>query len=115
MTNKFDIPILGADATPEQVQRFLKKIDLKKCRQGDKWVSPITGETYDTYQALCGHVGARARDRSKNLVPLTPDRNGYMNAVRRGVEPTQEQRDAHRDYMRYLRKKKRVEEAGQVP
>ena len=106
----FDIPILGADATPEQVQRFLKKIDLKKCKRGDVWVSPITGDTYTSYQALCGHVGARARDRTKSLTPLTEDRRGYMKALRRGLPTTEAQRAAHRDYMRKLRKDVRLQE-----
>ena len=109
-TPTLDVPILGEDATPDQVRRFLKKVDLRKCKRGGRWISPITGQEFDTYQALCGHVGALSRDREADLTPLTEDRKGYVKAVRRGIEPTPAQREAHRDYMRMLRKKRRLEE-----
>lgn len=101
---------LGEDATPDQIRRFLMKINLRDCKndKGEYW-SPITGDTFKSYYALMGHIGAHLAVRPRS--PITQDRAGYVKAIRRGEPPTDEQRQAHRQYMREHRQRMRNEAA----
>lgn len=99
-------PILKKGATKEQIQRHLLRVDLKKCQNEDgKWISPITGEEFDSFFKLSGHIGAKLR--TINETPLTDDRAGYVKARRRGIPPTDAQVRAHREYMRAYRREQR--------
>ena len=97
--------ILGKDASPDQIRRHLTKMDVKtECFDTgtEKWVSPITGETFETFFALSGHIGAYTRTITHS--PLTEDRKGYNKALRRGIEPTPAQIEANREYIRERRR-----------
>lgn len=104
------MPRIKKGATPDEIRKFLHtKIDVKAdCYdpENDVWISPLTGETFDSFYALSGHLGAYTR--TINPTPLTEDRRGYTKALRRGVEPTEAQRDAHKKYMREHRRKLRA-------
>lgn len=96
-------------ATPDEIRRFLTKVDLKSDyydQESETYVSPITGETFDTFYELSGHIGAHTRSIIRT--PLTEDRRGYIKALRRGIEPTEAQREAHKKYAREYRRKKRA-------
>jgi len=102
------IPILGEDATPEQIRRLLMKIDLRQCRdEKGRWVSPVTGEIFESFYQLSGHIGARLR--VVKLTPLGDARADYVKALRRGEEPSEAARAAHREYQRKYRERRRAE------
>jgi hypothetical protein len=96
----------GPEATPDEIRKFLTKVDLRTC-QNDKgeWVSPLNGEIFSSFWALSGHIGAALR--KINPTAVTQDRAGYIKALRRGETPTEAQKEAHRDYMRELRRRRR--------
>jgi len=106
--------LLGDDATPAEVRKFLDlkggREFLKTCEIEGVWYSPITGQKFESFYALSGHIGQRLRTPKKRQ--LTPDRAGYINAIRRGVEPTEVQRRAHKEYMRDFRNRQRSEAAS---
>lgn len=103
-----DVPVLGADAKPREIRRLLNRIDLHDCRTPDgRFYSPITGEIFDTLFQLSGHVGAKLR--SRELTPLGDARADYVKAKRRGEEPSEEAKEAHRKYQRALRARRKAE------
>lgn len=106
---------LGEDATPDEVRKFLDlkggREFLRTCEVEGVWISPITGQVFESFYALSGHIGQRLRTPTRGR-HLTPDRAGYINAIRRGVEPTEKQRRAHKEYMRDFRNRQRAEVAS---
>jgi len=101
--------LIREGATPDEIRKFLTKVDLKTDyydAKRDVYISPITGESFSSFYALSGHLGAYIRKVPKT--PLTEDRPGYMKALRRGIEPTEAQREAHKKYAREYRRKQRA-------
>ena len=110
------IYVKGRKIDQRQLRDFLDKIDLEDFKVADKdgieaWKSPITGELFRTKFQLHGHIGAYLRTPNRKDV-TEPTRRGYMRALRAGVEPTDEQRDAHRRYVKALRDKHKLAEAS---
>ena len=77
------------------------------------WESPITGELFSTRHQLFGHVGAYLRTPNRKD-PTEPSRAGYVRALRAGLTPTQEQREAHSAYQRRYRKDSKEESPAQT-
>ena len=97
------------DATPDEIRHYIRtKVSLRDCQDPatGQWISPITDEAFDSFYALSGHIGHLTR--TVRPTPLTPDRKGYIKAVRRGIEPTEEQREANKKYMREFRQRKKA-------
>ena len=110
------IYVKGRKIDQRQLRSFLDGIDLEDFKVVDKdgleaWKSPITGELFRTKFQLHGHIGAYLRTPNRKDV-TEPTRRGYMRALRAGVEPTDEQRDAHRRYVKALRDKNKHAEAS---
>lgn len=103
-----ELTILGEGHSHDEIKMFLARIDLKTYQNADgKWVSPINGDEFDDYFAMAGHLGSKLR--SIKLTEIKDNRAGYVKALRRGKEPTEAQRRAHKEYMRELRRVKRAE------
>lgn len=106
---------LGPESTPDEIRRYISHRggrEFLRTLQDDEgwWISPITGERFATYYQLTGHIGQRTRGEVSET-PLTDDRSGYVKAIRRGEEPTDAQRRAHREYMREFRRRRRESKA----
>lgn len=103
------MPLLGEDASGDTIRRFVNKMDMRECKNElGEYVSPINGKTFSSYYGLMGHIGAYLTERTKK--PPSPDRSGYIRSIRNGIPPTEEQRRAHREYMRAHRQRKREEQ-----
>lgn len=103
------IYIKGRKIDQRQLREFLDGIDLDDFHEEDKdgimaWKSPITGELFRTKMQLFGHIGAYLRTPNRKDV-TEPTRRGYMRALRAGLTPSDEQKDAHRRYVKALRDK----------
>lgn len=108
------MPILGEDASPDTIRRFLTKVNLREVKdEKGRYISPINGKTFDSYYALMGHIGAYLMERK--TTPPTQDRRGYIKAIRKGLPTTDAQRAAHRDYMRKLRQRQRDAAVADLP
>jgi hypothetical protein len=106
------IKIKGRNIDQRELRKFLDEVDWETMRVEDEngdeaWQSPITGEYFRTKFMMYGHLGAYLR--KPNRKDLTePTRRGYMRALRAGVEPSDAQRAAHRDYVAAQRAGKKL-------
>lgn len=110
------IYIKGRKIDQRQLRDFLDGINLDDFHSVgedglDVWKSPITGELFRTKFQLHGHIGAYLRTPNRKDVS-EPSRRGYMRALRAGVDPTDEQRDAHRRYVAAQRANKKLADAS---
>lgn len=104
------IYVQGRKVNQRKLRKFLEEIDptnIDQFRTEDgKWQSPITGELFRTKYQLWGQLGAYLRTVDyKN--PYEPTRAGYVRALRRGLDPTPEQKLAHSQYNKAFRRKRR--------
>lgn len=95
--------VKGRRIDQEKLRKFLDGINTDDCEiEPGIWRSPITGELFASKGSMVGSWGVYFRKPNNELIN-EPSRAGYMRARRAGLEPTQEQRDAHAAYMRELR------------
>lgn len=104
------IYIKGRRVDQRKLRKFLDEIDLTNIDQfltdDGMWESPVTGEKFRTKAQLWGQIGAYLRTVT-HKDPKEPTRAGYVRALRRGIDPTPEQKRAHADYNREFRKARR--------
>ena len=100
--------VKGRKIDQTQLREFWNSVDIEDYynESEDTWKSPITGELFKTKAQLHGHMGAYLRTPQRKD-PSEPTRRGYVRALRSGIEPTDEQRKAHRDYQREHRRANR--------
>jgi len=114
--------VKGVKIDQKKLRKFLKKVnwdDYQITEGPDKgrWKSPITGDVFDHLSQVHGQLGAYLRAPSSKD-PFEPTRAGYVRAIRRGLEPTEAQKEAHKQYARDHRRKKRanlVGDPGRLP
>ena len=118
MSNDNVIFIKGRRIDQTKLREFLESINYENVDQFETsegfWKSPITGDLFRTKHQLWGQIGAYLRNIERKD-PREPTRAGYVRAIRRGLEPTEEQKRAHREYSRDYRRKRRrkiMEEKG---
>lgn len=98
------ITIKGKKVNQEKLREFLDGRNFAEYQQDDgQWKSPITGELFVSKSALNGHLGAYLRKPKDRLPTDEPSRAGYVRARRAGVDPTPEQKEAHRQYAEWYR------------
>lgn len=112
------IKVKGRNIDQRQLRKFLDGVDWESLRVKDEngdeaWQSPITGEHFRTKFMMYGHLGSYLRTPNRKDV-TEPTRRGYMRALRAGVEPSDAQRAAHRDYVAAQRAGKKLAEANDV-
>ncbi len=103
--------VKGVRIDQKKLRDFLKTIDwdeyeITEGPDKGKWKSPVNGDIFETKAQMYGQLGAYLRTPAPKD-PREPTRAGYVRAIRRGLEPTKEQREAHRRYAREHRRKKR--------
>ncbi len=102
--------VKGRRIDQRKLRRFLEELDTSNIDQfqtdDGMWESPITGELFRTKQQLWGSFGAYLRTIN-HKDPKEPTRAGYVRALRRGLEPTREQKAAHAEYNKAFRKRRR--------
>lgn len=112
--------VQGVKIDQRKLRAYLKQIDIENdieqflITEGPdkgKWRSPVNGALFDTKYQLWGQLGAYLRT-PKPKDPREPTRAGYVRALRRGLEPTEAQKEAHRKYARDHRRKKRAKLTG---
>lgn len=113
--------VKGRKIDQEKLRDFLKDINFNNIDQFETeegyWKSPITGDLFRTKYQLYGQLGAYLRN-VEHKDPREPTRAGYVRAIRRGLEPTEAQKKAHRDYAKAHRRKRReklMAERGVTP
>jgi hypothetical protein len=100
--------VKGRRIDQEKLKEFLAQVNLDDFKQEDgTWMSPISGEIYASKAAMCGSFGSYLR-KPVEKDPKEPTRRGYIRAIRAGIEPTEEQKAAHAEYMRALRAGKKI-------
>jgi len=104
------IHIKGRKIDQKKLRKFLEELDMTNIDQFQTedglWESPITGEKFRTKQQLWGQLGAYLRTINPKD-PMEPTRAGYVRALRRGMEPTREQKRAHAEYNKAFRRKRK--------
>lgn len=104
------IYVKGRKINQRQLRKFLEEIDTTNIDQfltdDGLWESPINGELFRTKFQLWGQLGAYLRTVN-HKDPLEPTRAGYVRALRRGMDPTPEQKQAHAAYNKAFRRKRR--------
>lgn len=104
------IYVRGHKIDQEKLRKFLKDIDFENIDQFQTdegfWKSPITGDLFETKWQLYGQLGSFLRKVEKKD-PQEPTRAGYVRALRAGVQPTAAQKEAHAEYNRAYRKRRR--------
>jgi hypothetical protein len=110
------IKVKGRNIDQRELRKFLDEVDWESLRGEDEngdeiWQSPITGENFRTKFMMYGHLGAYLRKPSRKDL-TEPTRRGYMRALRAGVEPSDAQRAAHRDYVAAQRAGKKLADAN---
>lgn len=110
--------VKGRRIDQRKLRKFLEELDTSNIDQfltdDGMWESPITGELFDTKQQLWGSFGAYLRT-IKHKDPMEPTRAGYVRALRRGLEPTKDQKRAHAEYNKAFRKRRRERLTGIDP
>jgi len=110
--------VKGRRIDQRKLRKFLEELDTSNIDQflteDGMWESPITGELFDTKQQLWGSFGAYLRT-IKHKDPMEPTRAGYVRALRRGLEPTTDQKRAHAEYNKAFRKRRRERLTGIDP
>lgn len=102
--------VKGRKIDQDRLREFLKDVNIDNIDQFETdegyWKSPITGDLFETKFQLWGQLGAYLRT-VEHKDPREPTRAGYVRALRRGLEPTDAQKEAHREYARQHRRKRR--------
>ena len=110
--------VKGRRIDQRKLRKFLEELDTSNIDQflteDGMWESPITGELFNTKQQLWGSFGAYLRT-IKHKDPMEPTRAGYVRALRRGLEPTTDQKRAHAEYNKAFRKRRRERLTGIDP
>ena len=105
------IYVQGRKINQRQLRKFLQELDVSNIDQfrtdAGLWESPINGELFRTKFQLWGQIGAYLRTVDYKD-PYEPTRAGYVRALRRGLEPTPEQKLAHSQYNKAFRRKRRA-------
>ena len=105
-----EILVKGRNIDQAKLRKFLEEVDFSNIEkfQTDEgyWKSPITGELFHTKWQLYGQLGAYLR-KVERKDPREPTRAGYVRAIRRGMEPTKAQKDAHAQYAKRYRRNRR--------
>jgi hypothetical protein len=103
--------IKGRRVDQRKLRMFLEEIDPTNIDQfltdDGLWKSPITGELFRDKAQLWGQLGAYLRTVT-HKDPKEPTRAGYVRALRRGLEPTREQKQAHAEYNKQFRRRRRA-------
>lgn len=103
--------VKGRKIDQDKLRAFLEDINMENIDQFQTedgyWKSPVTGDLFRTKFQLWGQLGSYLRT-PQGKDPLEPTRAGYVRAVRRGLEPTPEQKRAHREYAKKYRRDRRV-------
>lgn len=104
------IIVRGQEIDQAKLRAFLDDINIENIDQFQTedgyWKSPVTGDLFETKWQLWGQLGAYLRKATRKD-PKEPTRAGYVRALRSGLEPTPEQKKAHREYNREFRKRRR--------
>lgn len=102
--------VKGRKIDQRKLRKFLRELnfeDVEQFRTDEGYYrSPITGELFRTKWQLWGSFGGYLKPGARKD-PREPSRAGYTRAIRAGLEPTSEQKEAHRIYNKAHRKKRR--------